>query len=92
MREPEGRALRINAGPIATIEMTGTAAPPSPLRMGSAVWPALSSFLRRKPLGAIGAVVLLVFVGLAILAPALATHDPDLNDHRTRVKPPSAQH
>ena len=49
-------------------------------------------FCRRKPLGAIGGVLLLAFVGIALLAPALATHDPDLNDYRARIKPPSAQH
>jgi peptide/nickel transport system permease protein len=29
---------------------------------------------------------------VAVLAPVLATHDPDLNNYRTRVKPPSAEH
>lgn len=47
-------------------------------------------FCRRKPLGAIGAVLLFAFIGVAILAPALATHDPDLNNYRARIKPPSA--
>jgi peptide/nickel transport system permease protein len=36
--------------------------------------------------------LLLVFVVVAVLAPALATHDPDLNNYRARVKPPSAEH
>ncbi len=49
-------------------------------------------FCKRKPLGAVGAVLLFAFVGVAILAPALATHDPDLNNYRARVKPPSAEH
>ena len=49
-------------------------------------------FCKRKPLGAIGAVFLLAFVGVAVLAPVLATHDPDLNNYRARVKPPSAEH
>ena len=49
-------------------------------------------FCKRKPLGAIGAVFLLAFVGVAMLAPVLATHDPDLNNYRARVKPPSAEH
>lgn len=49
-------------------------------------------FCKRKPLGAVGAALLLAFVGVAVLAPALATHDPDLNNYRARVKPPSAQH
>ena len=49
-------------------------------------------FCKRKPLGAVGAVLLFAFMGVAILAPALATHDPDLNNYRARVKPPSAAH
>ena len=49
-------------------------------------------FCKRKPLGAVGAVLLFAFVGVAVLAPALATHDPDLNNYRARVKPPSAAH
>ena len=49
-------------------------------------------FCKRKPLGAVGAVLLFAFVGVAVLAPALATHDPDLNNYRARVKPPSAEH
>jgi peptide/nickel transport system permease protein len=49
-------------------------------------------FCKRKPLGAVGAALLLAFVGVAVLAPALATHDPDLNNYRARVKPPSAQY
>lgn len=54
----------------------------------SALW----RFLTRKPLGAIGAVVLLAFLLIAIFAPMLATHDPDLNNYRMRVKAPSLQH
>jgi peptide/nickel transport system permease protein len=49
-------------------------------------------FLKRKPLGAMGAVLLLAFVVLASLAPLLATHDPNLNDYRARIKSPSVQH
>ena len=48
--------------------------------------------MRRKPLGAIGAVLLFTFIVLAVLAPRLATHDPDLNNYRARVQPPSAEH
>ncbi len=52
----------------------------------------LGLFCWRKPLGALGAVLLFLFVGIAILAPSLATHDPDLNNYRVRIKPPSVQH
>jgi ABC-type dipeptide/oligopeptide/nickel transport system permease subunit len=36
--------------------------------------------------------LLLAFVGVAVFAPLLATHDPDLNEYRARIKPPSAAH
>ena len=65
--------------------------PASPLPLQRGLWRSLSVFIRRKPLGAMGAVVLFAFVAMAILAPVLATHDPDLNDHRNRIKAPSAQ-
>jgi peptide/nickel transport system permease protein len=37
-------------------------------------------------------VILFGFIVVAIFAPWLATHDPDLNNYRARVKPPSAEH
>lgn len=49
-------------------------------------------FITRKPLGAVGAALLMLFVVVALLAPLLVTHDPDLNDYRARIKPPSLQH
>jgi peptide/nickel transport system permease protein len=65
----------------------------TPEKRGAArVWYAISNFVQRKPLGAIGAVVLFVFFGTALLAPQVATHDPDLNNYRERVKPPSVEH
>jgi peptide/nickel transport system permease protein len=66
--------------------------PVAPPQRPSPWWRPLWLFIRRKPLGAIGAVLLLIFVVMALLAPALATHDPDLNNYRARIKPPSAQH
>jgi peptide/nickel transport system permease protein len=79
-----------------TVQMTQVAVkelegPASPLPFQRGLWRSLSLFIRRKPLGAMGAVVLFAFVAMALLAPVLATHDPDLNDYRTRIKPPSAQ-
>src|SRR5687767_12584433 len=64
-----------------------------PEKHGSArVWHTLYTSVRKKPLGAIGAVILLAFIVVAVFAPWLATHDPDLNNYRARVKPPSAEH
>jgi peptide/nickel transport system permease protein len=61
-------------------------------RGGARLWYTIVSFIRKKPLGAIGALILFAFIAVAILAPWLATHDPDLNNYRARVKPPSAEH
>jgi peptide/nickel transport system permease protein len=64
-----------------------------PEKHGSArVWHAMSLFVQKKPLGAIGAFLLFSFIFVAIFGPWLATHDPDLNNYRARVKPPSAEH
>jgi peptide/nickel transport system permease protein len=64
-----------------------------PEKHGSArLWSAISMFIRKKPLGAIGAFLLFSFIFIALFAPWLATHDPDLNNYRARVKPPSAEH
>lgn len=75
-----------------TDDLETLARPESESRPQTSLWQQLCLFLRHKPLGALGAVVLCGFIVIAILAPALATHDPDLNDDRTRVKPPSLQH
>jgi peptide/nickel transport system permease protein len=61
-------------------------------QLHKSLWRHLFLFMRRKPLGAAGAVLLFIFIGIAILSPYLATHDPDLNNYRARVKPPSAEH
>ena len=64
-----------------------------PERRGKArLWHAISLFVLKKPLGALGALLLFGFIVVAVFAPWLATHDPDLNNYRARVKPPSAEH
>jgi peptide/nickel transport system permease protein len=50
------------------------------------------AFVRRKPLGAIGVLVIAVMVLAAVFAPAIATHDPLKQDVRNRLKGPSAEH
>ena len=44
-------------------------------RFGAAILAGLSGFIRRKPLGAVGALVILFFTLLAIFAPAIAPYD-----------------
>ena len=58
-----------------TAEAIELAVPKAPLY--SAVFSGMLSFVRRKPLGAIGAVILIIAVLMAVLAPALATFDPE---------------
>jgi peptide/nickel transport system permease protein len=52
----------------------------------------LLRFVRRKPLGAFGALVALLLIVAAILAPAVAPHDPNLIDANMVIRAPSADH
>jgi len=62
------------------------------VRSRPAVWRQVRRFILRKPLGAVGGLLLLIFMVVAVFAPVLATYDPDLNDYRARIQSPSAQH
>ena len=58
----------------------------------SRVLSAVLTFARRKPLGAIGAVVIAVLVVVAILGPILSPYDPYAQDSTRSLRPPSAEH
>jgi len=67
-----------------------------PLQIGQGVWWALSILVRRKPLGAVSALILCGLVVVAILAPVLAPYDPykfNLNARGLpiRLQPPNAK-
>jgi peptide/nickel transport system permease protein len=47
--------------------------------------------IKEKPLGAVGAVIVVVLLFCAIFAPLIATHPYDQANVRYRLKPPSAQ-
>ncbi|MFN8555918.1 MAG: ABC transporter permease [Dehalococcoidia bacterium] len=49
------------------------------------------SFARRKPLGAFGAVVIILIILAAIFAPVISPHDPIEQNIRNRLKGPSSQ-
>jgi peptide/nickel transport system permease protein len=49
-------------------------------------------FVRRKPLGAIGGLLIVVMVVVALLAPWLAPYDPLETDYGAMLAPPSAAH
>ena len=65
-------------------------------QLGQGVWWALSILVRRKPLGAVSALILCGLVVVAILAPVLAPYDPykfNLNERGLpiRLQPPNAK-
>src|SRR5262245_56151531 len=55
-------------------------------------WAVLARFVRKKPLGAAGGVVMLIILFLAVFANAVATHDPIATDATSTLARPSAQH
>lgn len=74
--------------------MTLTLSDPSPKIAKPAprsTWSKLRRAARRKPLGAIGAAIILVFVLVATFAPLLAPHDPFLIDSNNLLAAPSWQ-
>lgn len=77
-----------SAGPAAG---AGTLGYPLAARARRPWGPDLLSFVRRKPLGAFGATVLLLLVLVAIFAPLLAPYDPLSQEVRNRLKPPNTQ-
>jgi len=49
-------------------------------------------FVRTKPLGAAGALIILAMLVVAVLAPSLAAYDPYVGDYAVQFAPPSAEH
>jgi peptide/nickel transport system permease protein len=72
----------------AEIELTMPAATRRQGSVGSALW----RFIRKKPLGAAGGVLIAVMVLTAVFAEVLATHDPIATDAAHTLAPPSAEH
>jgi peptide/nickel transport system permease protein len=63
------------------------AAEPSPRRLDG-----VRQFVRQRPLGAIGAAVIVLMAAVAVFAPFLVTHNPLANDYGAMLSPPGAQH
>jgi peptide/nickel transport system permease protein len=55
-------------------------------------WTTLGRFVRRKPLGAAGGVIIVVMVVTAVLAPWLQTHDPIATDAAYTLGQPTTEH
>jgi peptide/nickel transport system permease protein len=49
-------------------------------------------FVRRYPLGAVGALIMLAFVGVAVFADVIATYDPLSTNARASLAPPGEKH
>lgn len=67
--------------------MASSSAPAMTLPARSRAMPAAR--LLRSPVGLVGAVIVAAVVFVAIFAPVLAPHDPNLKDARLRLKPPT---
>jgi peptide/nickel transport system permease protein len=64
----------------------------APLAAGLS-WPEqVSGFVRAKPLGAAGAIIILIMLLVAVLASALAPYDPYLADYGAQFARPGADH
>ncbi|OGK91984.1 MAG: ABC transporter permease [Candidatus Rokubacteria bacterium GWF2_70_14] len=58
----------------------------------SGVWMTLARFCRKKPLGAVGGLVMLLILVTAIFAEVLATHDPIMTEAAGTLGRPSWEH
>jgi peptide/nickel transport system permease protein len=65
---------------------------PAVTRRTGSVWSALWLFVRKKPLGAAGGVLIVAMVVTAIFADVLQTHDPIATDAANTLAAPSAEH
>jgi peptide/nickel transport system permease protein len=63
------------------------ASEPSPRRLDG-----MREFVRQRPLGALGAAVIVLMAAVAVFAPFLVTHNPLANDYGAMLSPPGAQH
>jgi peptide/nickel transport system permease protein len=66
------------------------AAPIAPAKSVSPTWQRFRDAFRRHPMAIVGGVILLVMVAVAVLAPYLATVDPQAVSPAKRLKPPSS--
>lgn len=49
-------------------------------------------FTRRYPLGAVGGLIVLIFIGMAIFAPWITSFDPTATNSKTSLAPPGGEH
>jgi peptide/nickel transport system permease protein len=74
------------------IELTRVPAATADLAPRLSALDEVAQFVRKKPLGAIGALLILAMLGAAVFADALAPYDPYLADYGAQFAHPSAEH
>jgi peptide/nickel transport system permease protein len=60
--------------------------------VGTYAWPAVRKFIVTKPLGAIGGVIVLAMIFVAVFAESIAPYDPYEINQSLQFKPPSVHH
>jgi peptide/nickel transport system permease protein len=61
-------------------------------KAGGGWWETVREFSLRRPLGAVGAAIIVVMLAVAVLAPFIARYDPVINDFSAMLAPPSGAH
>jgi peptide/nickel transport system permease protein len=61
-------------------------------KAGGGWWETVREFCLRRPLGAVGAAIIVVMLAVAVLAPVIARYDPVINDFSAMLAPPSNAH
>ncbi len=56
------------------------------------LWQITSRLIHEKPLGTVGAIILLIFILIAILSPLITPYTFDETDLFARLKPPGTNH
>ena len=71
--------------------LSPTQAVPVGMRPKRTAWETIVNFAQRKPLGAFGAIIMIVLMVVAVLAPVIATDDPRLTNASQRFSPPGGE-
>jgi peptide/nickel transport system permease protein len=71
--------------------LSPTEAVPVGMRPKRTAWETIVNFAQRKPLGALGAIIMIILVVVAALAPVIATDDPRLTNASQRFSPPGGE-
>lgn len=61
------------------------------LRERPSLWKRIAEFVRKQPLGTAGAVVVILYILMAIFAPWLTPYDPITNHYEYQFTPPNAE-